>query len=96
MFDFAPVGITVATLGVLFVSIVGWQLVSARKSATGAGFDISAYLTEMCVPAKGNPIGLTLRGFEAGIVDSDAQIAGLVRNEVRMTAPHGCTPDSGE
>jgi len=89
MFDFAPVGIAVATLGVLFVSIVGWRLVPARKSAAGAGFDTGTYLTEVRVPAKGKAVGLTLRGFEAEIEDSGAQIVGLVRNEVRMTAPHG-------
>ncbi|MGY9047478.1 hypothetical protein P775_07725 [Puniceibacterium antarcticum] len=89
MFDFAPVGIAVATLGVLFVAIIGWRLVPARKSAAGADFDTGTYLTEVRVPEKGKAVGLTLRGFEADIEDSGAQIVGLVRNEVRMTAPHG-------
>jgi len=89
MFDFAPVGVAVATLGILFVAIVGWRLVPARKSAAGASFDTGTYLTEVRVPAKGKAVGLTLRGFEAEIEDSGAQIVGLVRNEVRMTAPHG-------
>jgi di/tricarboxylate transporter len=89
MFDFAPVGVAVATLGVLFVAIIGWRLVPARKSAAGAGFDTGTYLTEVRVPAKGKAVGLTMRGFEDEIEDSGAQIVGLVRNEVRITAPHG-------
>ena len=89
MFDFAPVGIAVATLGVLFVALIGWRLVPARKSAAGADFDTGSYLTEVRVPAKGKAVGLTLRGFEAEIEVSGAQIIGLVRNEVHMTAPHG-------
>ena len=89
MFDFAPVGVAVATLGVLFVAIIGWRLVPARKSAAGADFDTGTYLTEVRVPEKGKSVGLTLRGFEAEIEDSGAQIIGLVRNEVRMTAPSG-------
>jgi len=89
MFDFAPVGIAVATLGVLFVALIGWRLVPARKSAAGASFDTGTYLTEVRVPDKGKAIDLTVRGFEAEIEDSGAQIVGLVRNEVHMTAPHG-------
>ncbi len=89
MFDFAPVGIAVATLGVLFVALIGWHLVPARKSAAGASFDTGTYLTEVRVPAKGKAVGLTMRGFEDEIKDSGAQIVGLVRNEVRITAPHG-------
>jgi len=41
------------------------------------------------VPADSKAVGLTLRGFEQEIEDSEAQIVGLVRNEVRITAPHG-------
>jgi len=89
MFDFAPVGIAVATLGVLFVALIGWRLVPARKSAAGTGFDTGTYLTEVRVPAKGKAVGMTMRGFEDEIKDSGAQIVGLVRNEVRITAPHG-------
>jgi len=89
IFDFAPVGLAVAVAGVIFISVIGWRLVPARKSATGDGFDTGAYFTELRVPEKSKAVGLTLREFESGIENSDAQIVGLVRNEVRMTAPHG-------
>ncbi|TVP73150.1 MAG: SLC13 family permease [Rhodobacteraceae bacterium] len=89
MFDFAPVGVAVALAGVGFVALIGWRLVPARKASGAEGFDTGTYLTEVRVPEKSKAIGLTLRKFEAEIDDSDAQIVGLVRNEVRMTAPHG-------
>jgi di/tricarboxylate transporter len=89
MFDFAPVGVAVAVLGVIFIATIGWRLVPARKSNVGDDFDTGAYLTEVRVPEKGKAVGLTLRGFEAEIEDSGAQIIALVRNEVRITAPHG-------
>jgi len=89
MFDFAPVGVAVAGFGVLFVAVLGWRLVPARKSAGSDGFDTGTYLTEVRVPEKSKAIGLTLRAFEREIDDSGAQIVGLVRNEVRMNAPHG-------
>lgn len=89
IFDFAPVGLAVAALGVVFVAVIGWRLVPARKSAAGTGFDTGAYFTELRVPEASKAVGLTLRAFEQAIEDSHVQIVGLVRNAVRMTAPHG-------
>jgi di/tricarboxylate transporter len=89
IFDFAPVGVAVALAGLIFVAAVGWRLVPARKSATAAGFDTGAYFTELRVPESSKAVGLTLRAFEREIEDNDVQIVGLVRNEVRLTAPHG-------
>lgn len=89
MFDFAPVGVAVALAGVAFVALVGWRLVPARKPSGTESFETGSYLTEVRVPEKSKAIGLTLRGFEREIEDSGAQIVGLVRNEVRMNAPHG-------
>ena len=89
MFDFAPAGVAVAVVGVAFVALVGWRLVPARKATGAAGFATGNYLTEVRVPRGSKAVDLTLRQFESEIEDSEAQIVGLVRNEVRMTAPHG-------
>lgn len=89
MFDFAPVGVAVALLGVLFVAVIGWRLVPARKPAGGEGFDTGSYLTEVRIPEKSKAAGLTLRDFEREIESSGAQVTAIVRNEVRMIAPHG-------
>ena len=89
MFDFAPVGVAVALVGVTFVALIGWRLVPARKSSAADGFDTEAYLTEVRVPKDSKAVGLSLRAFEHEVEDSEVQIVGLVRNEVRMIAPHG-------
>jgi len=89
MFDFAPVGVAVAGVGVVFVALLGWRLVPERRSVAGEHFDTGAYFTELTVPEESKAVGLTLRGFEREIEDSDAQVVGLVRNGVRLTAPHG-------
>jgi di/tricarboxylate transporter len=89
IFDFAPVGGAVAVMGVIFVAAIGWRMVPARKSLTASGFDTGAYFTETRVPDSSKAVGLTLRAFEREIEDSNVQVVGLVRNEVRMTAPHG-------
>ncbi|MCK9540182.1 SLC13 family permease [Dokdonella sp.] len=89
MFDFAPVGVAVAVAGVIFLALLGWRLVPARKPSTGEGFDTGSYFTELRVPEGSKAVGMTLRAFESEIEDKDAQIIGLVRNKVRMTVPHG-------
>ncbi len=89
IFEFAPIGVPLAVAGVLFISVIGWRLVPVRRSAAGEEFDTGAYFTELRVPQGNKAVGLTLRGFEDRIEDSDAQIVGLVRNDVRMMAPHG-------
>lgn len=89
MFDFTPVGLAVASVGVIFIFGVGWRLVPAREATSGDSFDPGAYVTEVRVPANSKAIGLTLRGFEDEIEDSYAVVVGLLRNDVRMMAPHG-------
>ncbi len=89
MFDFAPVGVAVALVGVIFVALVGWHLVPARKSSSEGDFATGTYLTEVRVSEDSKAIGMSLRAFERKVEDSGVQIIGLVRNEVRMNAPHG-------
>lgn len=88
MFDFTPVGLGVALIGLLFVALVGWRLVPARKRADGEAFETGAYLTEARVPKDSKAVGLRMRQAEAALEDSGAQIVGLVRNEVHVNAPH--------
>jgi di/tricarboxylate transporter len=89
MFDFAPVGVAVALCGVAFIIVIGWRLVPRRKAVADGDFATGAYMTEVRVPDDSKAVGLTLRAFEREIVDSDAQVIGMVRNDVRITAPHG-------
>ena len=88
MFDFTPVGLAVAGVGVAFVALVGWRLVPARQRAGVDDFKTGAYLTEARVPKASKVIGKTLRQVEAALEETDAQVVGLIRNEVRLTAPH--------
>jgi di/tricarboxylate transporter len=87
MFDFTPVGVAVMGAGVLFVALVGWRLVPARKQSSVEGFETGAYLTEARVAKDSKAAGKTLREIEAALDEAGAQVVGLVRNEVRVTAP---------
>ena len=64
MFDFAPVGICLAVVGVAFLTI-GWRLLPRIKKGTGATpetrFSIEDYITEVRLPAASPSIGKTVR-----------------------------------
>jgi len=88
MFDFTPVGLAVAAAGVGFIALVGWRLVPTRKGAGSEDFDVGTYLTEARIPEKAKAVGMSLREIEEKLDEADAQVVGLIRNEVRVTAPN--------
>lgn len=88
MFDFTPVGFTIAGLGILFVALFGWRLVPTRVQKGSMSFDTGTYLTEARVTEKGKADGRTLLEIEKILDDADAQIIGMVRNKFRVIAPN--------
>ncbi|MHB8763804.1 MAG: SLC13 family permease [Deferrisomatales bacterium] len=88
MFDFTPIGLAVALAGVVFVVLVGWRLVPARKQSGMEGFETGAYLTEARVKPDSRAEGKTLRELDKAMDAAGAQVVGLVRNEVRVIAPN--------
>ncbi|TXL63867.1 SLC13 family permease [Zeimonas arvi] len=87
MFDFTPVGLAVAAGGVAFVALIGWRFVPTRERAGVETFETAAYLTEARIPEDSKADGMTLLALELELEQAGAQIVGLVRNEVRVTAP---------
>jgi len=88
MFDFTPVGFAITALGVVFIGLVGWRLVPARTRAGAEGFDTGTYLTEALVLEGSKAAGMKLREIETALEEADAQIIGLVRNDVRVSTPN--------
>lgn len=87
MFDFTPVGASVAVVGVLFVALIGWRLVPARQATDTESFETGKYLTEARVTQKSEVRGKTVREAERMLDDADAQIVRLVRDHHWLTAP---------
>ncbi len=87
MFDFTPVGAVVAVVGVAFVALIGWRLVPPRKRAGAEGFETGAYLTEARVLKNGKAAGMSFRQIEAELEKADAQVIGVVHNQLRVPAP---------
>ena len=87
MFDFAPVGLACAIVGVAYVALIGWRLLpNARKSADAGKelFDLADYIAEVRVPQDSTVIGKQVRDLDDAAARSDVEIVGLVRRGRRM------------
>ncbi len=87
MFDFAPVGLVVAIIGVLYISYVGWRLIplERRKHDTLKELaDIQDYISNAKVPDESPAVGLALKELDPFAEESDINILGLVRRGKRL------------
>ena len=92
LFDFTPVGLTVAAAGLVFVSF-GWVLLPrGRRGASGidAAFNLEDYTAEANVPAGSAVVGLSVAEIEA-MAEGDVQVAMVIRERYRRFPPR---PDS--
>ncbi len=90
MFDFTPVGLILAAVGILFIATIGWRLIPGRDSAAGGQgdmFRIENYITEVSIPDDSPHIGNSIESLlEAGGEDGVAVVAHLWK-DVRRLAP---------
>lgn len=78
MFDFAPVGGAVALAGTLFVALVGWRLVPARRAAS-AGTDIEDFIAELVIGEDSDLAGKRIAEIEPQAEERDAVILSVLR-----------------
>ncbi len=90
MFDFTPVGATVAVAGLLFLVFVGWRLLplNGRKADSGPAFNIEDYIAEAEIPAGSKAVGLTVFDLEQ-LAEENVVIAGVVHDNRRRLIPAG-------
>jgi len=88
MFDFAPVGIIVTIAGVLFIALIGWRLLPKRNAQKTDKelFQIDDYITELRVIKNSKIVGKQIYQVRK-ISNSDIQILGIIRDNVRIHAP---------
>ena len=86
MFDYAPVGMTLSALGLVFL-LFAWRLIpSDRRAGTtlAEAVGINDYNTEASVPDDAKAAGMTV-GQILGSADGGVAITGLIRNEKRRS-----------
>ncbi len=87
MFDFAPVGLACAAVGVAYVALIGWRLLPGdRRSAEGESdlFDLANYIVEARVAEGSDIIGKRIRELDERAARSEVEIIGLTRRGRRL------------
>ena len=87
MFDFAPVGLACAAVGVAYVALIGWRLLPAVRRSSDAAqdlFDLADYIAEVRVPEGSSIIGKKIRDLDKLAEKSDIEIVGLTRRGRRL------------
>jgi di/tricarboxylate transporter len=87
MFDFAPVGLACAGIGLIFLTTVGWRLipaVSRQHDAPRELFELGDFVAEVVVAEKSNVIGRQVRDLDDAVEEHEGAIVGLIRRGRRM------------
>jgi di/tricarboxylate transporter len=87
MFDFAPVGLACAAVGVAYVALIGWRLLPVERRKTDSPaelFDLADYVAELKVPEGSPVIGKQVGELDELAAKSDVEILGLTRTGKRM------------
>jgi len=87
MFDFAPVGLACAAVGVAYVALIGWRLLPLDRKAADTGkdlFDLGDYVAEVRVPEGSGAVGQQVRDLDELAEKSDVEILGLIRRGRRL------------
>ncbi len=87
MFDFTPVGATVAVAGLLFVALIGWRLIprhAISRSTSDDFFQIEGYVTEVRITEDSKLIDHQLRALDELFGDVDLVVMELLRGERRI------------
>jgi len=87
MFDFSMVGLPLTVAGVVFIALIGWRLVPARRQAGASGFETSAYITEVRVPEGSASEGKRFQEIKTVLQELDVQMLDLVRNDLHVRSP---------
>ena len=88
VFDFAKVGLGLAVVGILYISLIGWRLIPSRKNSnpTEELFKIEDYITEICVPPGSLISGKSL-GDLSEMTTAEINILSIIRNKIKILSP---------
>ncbi|GAM75152.1 trkA-C domain protein [Vibrio ishigakensis] len=84
MFDFTPVGVSVALIGLLFIGLFGWRIVPIRKQSSSGSFDTGTYFCEVRIVPGSIAEKKNLLQVSKILDESDAQVIGIIRGDTRL------------
>lgn len=86
LFDYTPVGLCIAVVGVIYIALLGWRLLPERQKASqnqSEDFPIKDYITEVVIPEQSRVNDITVNEFE-NIIDAEIVILGLIRGRKKI------------
>jgi len=91
MFDFTPVGLGVAVVGVIYIALIGWRLIPPNRMGETTAeqlFKVEGYVYEARVPADSPVVGRPLDELER-LGQFSVAVVALIRGQRRILAPSG-------
>ncbi len=90
MFDFTPVGLTVALGGLLYLITVGWRLLPGRNANFDdeqvEQFQIARYVSEVRVPPESPLVGTSVGALQQ-TCEQEVAVMAIIRKDRRRMAP---------
>ena len=87
MFDFAPVGLIVAAVGILYVVFIGRRLIPLERFKHDSGAeleDLEGYIAEVRVAESSRLIDNPLKSLDEFVEEYDVSVLGLIRRGKRL------------
>ena len=87
MFDFAPVGLVVALVGITYVAFIGWRLIPIERRTHDSAQELKnlkGYIAEGKVGDKSKAIDKLVRELQSLADQDDVNVLGLVRRGKRV------------
>ncbi|WP_366654742.1 SLC13 family permease [Fodinicurvata sp. EGI_FJ10296] len=88
MFDFTPVGLGIAVVGILFVTLVGWRLLPKNRKGQSHTelFRIEDYISELRILEESELVGRTVLDLRRRM-DGNLAVMSLIRGLRKILAP---------
>lgn len=83
MFDFFPVGIVCASVGIAFIALVGWRLIPRPPESdqdSAAVFELDDYVAELSITTDSEFSGMPMADAEAMARQAEITVLGIIRD----------------
>jgi len=87
MFDFAPVGLIAALVGMIYVATIGWRLIptpSGSKNSATELAELEGYVADLVVAKDSKVVGQKVRELDDIAEENDCYVLGLARRGNRL------------
>jgi di/tricarboxylate transporter len=81
MFDFTPVGLAVAVIGIVFIATLGWRLVPLREDKTASVLRGTSFKAQVGVAEGAPAVGKMLMELDDAAEEANVILLGLIRDE---------------